>query len=205
MKIKVFNQAAIKIESTKNIYFDPYQIKEEFHDADYIFITHDHYDHYDEESIKNIMKSETMIVVPECLKERISKLTTNYFLVSPNEKYNLADLSFETTFSYNIDKPFHPKEKGYVGYKIKLEDKHLYIMGDTDYLEENLHMTCDICFIPIGGTYTMDVQEAAAYINELKPELAIPIHYGSIVGDLSLSKQFIDLVNPDIKVEVYIK
>ena len=204
MKIKVFNQAAIKIESTKNIYFDPYQIKEEFHDADYIFITHDHYDHYDEESIKNIMKSETMIVVPECLKERVSKLTTNYFLVSPNEKYNLADLSFETTFSYNIDKPFHPKEKGYVGYKIKLEDKHLYIMGDTDYLEENLHMTCDICFIPIGGTYTMDVQEAAAYINELKPELAIPIHYGSIVGDLSLSKQFIDLVNPDIKVEVYI-
>lgn len=205
MKIKVFNQAAIKIESTKNIYFDPYQIKEEFHDADYIFITHDHYDHYDEESIKNIMKSETMIVVPERLKERVSKLTTNYFLVSPNEKYNLADLSFETTFSYNIDKPFHPKEKGYVGYKIKLEDKHLYIMGDTDYLEENLHMTCDICFIPIGGTYTMDVQEAAAYINELKPELAIPIHYGSIVGDLSLSKQFIDLVNPDIKVEVYIK
>lgn len=205
MKIKVFNQAAIKIESTKNIYFDPYQIKEEFHDADYIFITHDHYDHYDEESIKNIMKSETMIVVPECLKERVSKLTTNYFLVSPNEKYNLADLSFETTFSYNIDKPFHPKEKGYVGYKIKLEDKHLYIMGDTDYLEENLHMTCDICFIPIGGTYTMDVQEAAAYINELKPELAIPIHYGSIVGDLGLSKQFIDLVNPDIKVEVYIK
>ena len=205
MKIKVFNQAAIKIESTKNIYFDPYQIKEEFHDADYIFTTHDHYDHYDEESIKNIMKSETMIVVPECLKERVSKLTTNYFLVSPNEKYNLADLSFETTFSYNIDKPFHPKEKGYVGYKIKLEDKHLYIMGDTDYLEENLHMTCDICFIPIGGTYTMDVQEAAAYINELKPELAIPIHYGSIVGDLSLSKQFIDLVNPDIKVEVYIK
>lgn len=205
MKIKVFNQAAIKIESTKNIYFDPYQIKEEFHDADYIFITHDHYDHYDEESIKNIMKSETMIVVPECLKERVSKLTTNYFLVSPNEKYNLADLSFETTFFYNIDKPFHPKEKGYVGYKIKLEDKHLYIMGDTDYLEENLHMTCDICFIPIGGTYTMDVQEAAAYINELKPELAIPIHYGSIVGDLSLSKQFIDLVNPDIKVEVYIK
>ena len=205
MKIKVFNQAAIKIESTKNIYFDPYQIKEEFHDADYIFITHDHYDHYDEESIKNIMKSETMIVVPECLKERVSKLTTNYFLVSPNENYNLADLSFETTFSYNIDKPFHPKEKGYVGYKIKLEDKHLYIMGDTDYLEENLHMTCDICFIPIGGTYTMDVQEAAAYINELKPELAIPIHYGSIVGDLSLSKQFIDLVNPDIKVEVYIK
>ena len=205
MKIKVFNQAAIKIESTKNIYFDPYQIKKNYHEADYIFITHDHYDHYDEESIKNIMKSETMIVVPECLKERVSKLTTNYFLVSPNEKYNLADLSFETTFSYNIDKPFHPKEKGYVGYKIKLEDKHLYIMGDTDYLEENLHMTCDICFIPIGGTYTMDVQEAAAYINELKPELAIPIHYGSIVGDLSLSKQFIDLVNPDIKVEVYIK
>ena len=205
MKINVFTQAAIKIESTKNIYFDPYQIKEEYHDADYIFITHDHYDHYDEESLKKIMKSETKMIVPECLAERVSKLTTNYLLVSPNEKYNLDDLSFETTFSYNLDKPFHPKEKGYVGYKIKIEDKYLYIMGDTDYLEENLHMTCDICFVPIGGTYTMDVQEAATYINNIKPSVAIPIHYGSIVGDLSLSKQFSDLVNPNIKVEVYIK
>lgn len=205
LKIKVFTQAAIKIEGTKTIYFDPYQIKEAYHDADYIFITHDHYDHYDEESLKNILKAETKLIVPECLKEKITKLNIDCLPVWPNEKYNIDNLSFETTFSYNLDKPFHPKEKGYVGYKIKLEDKYLYIMGDTDYLTENLHMTCDICFVPIGGTYTMNVEEAADYINKIKPALAIPIHYGSIVGDLNLSRQFIGLVNPNIKVEVYIK
>ncbi len=205
MRINVFTQSAVKIESDKNIYFDPYQIKENYHDADYIFITHDHYDHYDESSIKNIQKESTIIIAPVCLKEKVAQLTDNYLLVSPDKKYDLADISFETTFSYNINKQFHPKEKAYVGYKIKIENKYLYIMGDTDSIKENQNIKCDICFVPIGGTYTMDVKEAANYINTINPSVAIPIHYGSIVGNINLYKEFIDLVNPNIKVEVYIK
>ncbi len=205
LKINVFTQSAIKIESDKNIYFDPYKIEKNYQDADYIFITHDHYDHYDELSIKNIQKESTMIIAPVCLKERVSQLTNNYLLVSPDEKYDLADISFETTFSYNINKQFHPKEKAYVGYKIKIENKYLYIMGDTDNIKESQNMKCDICFVPIGGTYTMDAKEAANYINTINPSVAVPIHYGSIVGNINLYKEFIDLVNPNIKVEVYIK
>ena len=198
MKINVITQAAIKIESNnKIIYFDPFSIKEELHDADYIFITHDHYDHYDEASIYNISKKETKIIVPMCLKDKPHNL-----LIEGYRMYGIDDIKFNTVPSYNNDKPFHPREKYYVGYVIELEGKKLYIMGDTDRTSEADAVKCDICFVPIGGTYTMDVDEAADYINDLKPEIAIPIHYGSIVGDISLGEEFKDKVNKDIKVEL---
>lgn len=205
MQIEVFTQSAIKITTTKNIYFDPYQIKNKYHDADYVFITHDHYDHYDEESLRNILKETTIIITPECLEDRVKNITKNYITVLPEKSYSIDDLSFETISSYNNDKPFHPKEKLYVGYKVKIEDKYFYIMGDTDITNETLKVKCDICFVPIGGTYTMNVKEAADYINTISPKLAIPIHYGSIVGDINLYKEFIKLINPSIKVEVYIQ
>lgn len=205
MQIEVFTQSAIKISATKIIYFDPYQIKNEYHDADYIFITHDHYDHYDEESLRNILKETTIIITPECLEDRVKNITKNYITVLPEKSYSVGDFSFETIPSYNTNKSFHPKEKLYVGYKVKIEDKYFYIMGDTDITNETLKVKCDICFVPIGGTYTMNVKEAADYINTISPKLAIPIHYGSIVGDINLYKEFIELINPSIKVEVYIK
>ena len=205
MEIKVFTQSAIKISSSINIYFDPYQINSEYHDADYIFITHDHYDHYDEKSLRNLLKKETIIIAPECLKEKIKALTSNYLIVSLGKSYTINDISFETVASYNTNKKFHPKENAYVGYLLKVEDKYLYIMGDTDETEEALKVNCDICFVPIGGTYTMDVFEAASYINKINPIVAIPIHYGSIVGDITLYKEFTSLVNKNIKVEVYIR
>jgi len=205
MQIEVFTQSAIKISATKIIYFDPYQIKNEYHDADYIFITHDHYDHYDESSIKNISKETTTIIVPECLLDRVKTITNNYITVLPEHSYMVGDISFETISSYNINKSFHPKENSYVGYNVKIEGKKIYVMGDTDVTNEALKVKCDICFVPIGGTYTMNVKEAADYINTISPKLAIPIHYGSIVGDINLYKEFIELINPSIKVEVYIK
>lgn len=205
MQIEVFTQSAIKISATKIIYFDPYQIKNEYHDADYIFITHDHYDHYDESSIKNISKETTTIIVPECLLDRVKTITNNYITVLSEHSYMVGDISFETISSYNINKSFHPKENSYVGYNVKIEGKKIYVMGDTDVTNEALKVKCDICFVPIGGTYTMNVKEAADYINTISPKLAIPIHYGSIVGDINLYKEFIELINPSIKVEVYIK
>ena len=118
--------------------------------------------------------------------------------------YEIDGIKFSTVPSYNMDKPFHPREKYYVGYNILLEDKYYYIMGDTDRTPEAEQVKANICFVPIGGTYTMDVDEAADYINTVKPELAIPIHYGSIVGDPSLGKEFKEKVNKEIKVEIKI-
>ena len=201
MKISINTQASIRIESdNKVIYFDPFKINEEKHDADYIFITHDHYDHYDEESINNIKNDNTKIIVPMCLKDKPHNL-----LIEGYRMYGIDDLKFNTVPSYNKIKPFHPRSKYYVGYVIELEGKKVYVMGDTDRTSEADAVDCDICFVPIGGTYTMNVKDAIDSINTLKPEKAIPIHYGSIVGDISLGEEFKEKVNKEIEVELYIK
>ncbi|MBP5678279.1 MAG: MBL fold metallo-hydrolase [Bacilli bacterium] len=199
MKIEVLHHASIKLIGDKIIYFDPYDIKEDYQDADYIFITHDHYDHYDPASIEKIRKENTKIIVPNCLKDK-----EHHLLVDGYRQYKIDEITFFTIPSYNRNKPFHPREKMYVGYNILLEDKYYYIMGDTDRTPETDQVKTDICFVPIGGTYTMDVEEAANYINDLKPQVAIPIHYGKIVGDNHLGKAFQQKVNPEIKVEIKI-
>ena len=199
MKIEVLRHASVKLTADKVIYIDPYLVEEEIHDADYIFITHDHYDHYDEKSIENVRKDTTKIVVPYCLKNK-----EHHVLADGYRMYMVDDIKFFTVPAYNINKSFHPREKMYVGYNILLEDKYYYIMGDTDRTPETDMVKSDICFVPIGGTYTMNVDEASEYINTVKPELAIPIHYGSIVGDITLGQEFKNKVNDDIKVEIKI-
>ena len=205
MNIQVFNQASIKFSGAKIIYFDPYKLPIEKHDADLIFITHDHYDHYEEESIKKTMIENTMLVVPTILKEQASKLTNNLLVVEPNKVYTIDDITFETIPSYNEAAPYHPNDKLYVGYNVNINGTKYYIMGDTDRTPEADKVKTDICFVPIGGTYTMNVDEAIDYINELKPKKVIPIHYGSIVGDISLGNDFKDRINKEIEVEILIK
>ena len=199
MKIEVIHHASIKLTGDKVIYFDPYKIEEELHDADYIFITHDHYDHYDPESIEKVRKETTKIIVPYCLKDK-----EHHLLVDGYRYYGIDDIKFTTVPSYNTNKDFHPREKYYVGYNVLLEDKYYYIMGDTDRTPEAEMVKTDICFVPIGGTYTMDATEAAECINAMKPKVAIPIHYGMITGNLDMAKEFADKVDKDIKVEIKI-
>lgn len=200
MRVEVLSHASVRIEDEKVIYVDPYDVKDNRNDADYIFITHDHYDHYDEESIKKVRKETTKIIVPECLKEK-----ENYMVVEPNKEYMIDNLLFYTIPAYNTSKSYHPREKNYVGYSILLKGVYYYIMGDTNRTPEADNAKANVCFVPIGGEYTMDVEEAARFINDKKPEMAIPIHYGKIIGDLSLGEEFKNKVNENIKVMLLIK
>lgn len=201
MKINVLNHASIKLEDNIKVYFDPYQIEKTYNDADYIFITHDHYDHYDEESINKIINENTIVILPKCLETK-KNIYRNVLIVESNKTYQLANLSFETINSYNKIAPFHPKEKDYLGYNVLINETKYYVMGDTNRTEETDLVKTDICFVPIGGTYTMDIKEASDYINYLRPKKAIPIHYGSIVGDKSLAEEFKKLINEEIEVEI---
>ena len=205
MNIQVFNHSSIKLSDLKNIYFDPYMLITEARDADYIFITHDHYDHYDEDSIKKILKNTTYLIVPKLLEEQAKTLTDKVIAVEPNKTYQLDGITFDTIPSYNQEKPFHPKEKEYVGYNVTVNNQKYYIMGDTDRTEESNEVKTDICFVPIGGTYTMNVEEAIEYINYIKPKKVIPIHYGSIVGDIKLGEEFKNQIDEGIEVEIQIK
>lgn len=204
MNIQVFNQASIKLTGSKIIYFDSYLLEEENHDADIIFITHDHYDHYDENSISKAMNENTMLVVPTSLKEKALKLTKNILVVEPNKTYKVDDILFETIPAYNQEAPFHPKEKEYVGYNVTIDNTKYYVMGDTDRTKEADNVKTDICFVPIGGTYTMNVEQAINYINNIKPKKVVPIHYGSIVGDVALGTEFKNKIDKEIEVEILI-
>ena len=206
--IEVLYHSSIRINKGKVIYFDPFKIDKNYNDADIIFITHDHYDHYSETDIDKVIKDDTILVVPKGLLEKLLKRgykKDNIITVEPEEIGIVEDIRFETIPAYNTNKSFHPKENGWVGYIIELDGVRYYIAGDTDITEENKNVKCDVAFIPVGGTYTMDFKEAAYLINEIKPKIAVPIHYGSVVGTKQDATDFARLIHPEIKCEILMK
>lgn len=206
--IEILCHSSIKINKEKILYIDPFKIDKDYKDADIIFITHDHYDHYSEEDIDKIKKENTIIVAPESLLTKLlnSGFRKDYIItVKPNNKYLVEGIKFETIPAYNINKQFHPKENEWVGYIIELNGAKYYIAGDTDITEENKKVKCDVAFVPVGGTYTMDAKEAATLVNEIKPKIAVPIHYGSIVGTKQDAIDFSKLLNPEIESKILMK
>ena len=199
--IRLIAQSAIRIVNKGTIiYFDPYLINNCDNDADYIFITHSHYDHYSPEDIKKIIKPDTKIIVPKDLEKSIE--SSNILVVEPDKEYVIGDISFKTTRSYNNNKSFHKKEYNWVGYIVNIDNNKVYVSGDTDYIDEMHNINCDIAFVPIGGTYTMDYKEASMAINTIKPKLAIPTHYGTIVGSTKDAFEFQKLVDKNINVQI---
>ncbi len=206
--VNVFKHNSIKIVNNNlNIYIDPFRIDIISNDADIIFITHSHYDHFSIDDIMNIKKDTTKIV---STKDTYKELK-NYFkeedilIIEPNNNYNILGINFSTVRAYNVTKEFHPIGNDWVGYILNIDDKKYYIMGDTDVNEDNSNIECDVLFVPIGGTYTMDYKEAADYTNSINPSVVIPTHYGLIVGDIDLGSKFKELINFNIKCELYIK
>ncbi len=204
--IRVFTQNSIKISSSSGaIYIDTFKMNEAPHDAAYILITHDHYDHFSPEDIEKVANKNTILVVPEKMKskaDKISGMVKRIETVSPGTKTEIDGLGIEAVPSYNILKPFHPKSAGWVGYILNIDGERIYIAGDTDLTKEAKEVRCDIALIPIGGTYTMDVKKAAELVNIIKPKTVIPTHYGSIVGTAKDADAFAKLVDESIDVKI---
>ena len=200
--VEVLYHSSIKIKDNKIIYIDPFKIDKDYNDADIVFITHDHYDHYSEEDIDKVINENTTIIIPEELLTKILRKGINknaVITVESNKEYMVQGIKFETIPAYNTNKTFHPKENGWVGYIIEIKGVRYYIAGDTDITEENRRVKCDVAFVPVGGTYTMNYSEAAELVNIIKPKIAVPIHYGSIVGTKQDATNFIKLLHSSIK------
>ena len=200
--IEVLYHSSIRINKEKTIYIDPFKIKKNYNDADLIFITHDHYDHYSKEDIEKVKNQNTIIIIPE---KMLTRTLEDGYMSDAEKKYTVEGINFETISSYNTNKQFHPKENKWVGYIIELNGVRYYIAGDTDITDENRKVKCDVAFVPVGGTYTMDFKEAVSLVNEIKPKITVPIHYGSIVGTKQDADNFSKLVNPEIKCEILLK
>lgn len=202
--IEVYTQSSIRIkDETRAIYVDPFQMKSDPHDADYVFITHSHSDHFSIEDIRKVIKSSTILVVPAKMEDDARELSAeikSIIPLKPGVYKELSGLEVETTPAYNTVKPFHPKRAEWLGYILRIDGKRIYIAGDTGATKEAKQVRCDIALVPVGGTYTMDVKRAAELVNIIRPEYAIPTHYGSIVGKKTDGKAFAELVDSTIKV-----
>lgn len=204
--ISVNIQSSILISGNIKIYFDPIKMDRKY-DADYIFITHSHYDHFSKEDILNIKNDNTVIIGPydiydKCLEMGFSK--DKVIKVKPCEEYDYGVIRFKTVYAYNLNKNFHLKESNWVGYVLEFEGKKYYIAGDTDVIMDNLSVlkNIDVAFIPIGGTYTMDALEASKFVNIFKPKTVIPIHYGMVVGNKSDVGKFKENLDSEVAMEV---
>ena len=187
--IEINTQSSIRLELNKIIYFDPFKIEIGKNDADIIFITHNHYDHMDVPSIEKVKNNNTIVVAPKSMEEVIRNTQfKEYIFLNPNEEISIDGINVKTIPAYNNEKTFHPKSNNWLGYIITYNNITYYIAGDTDKTVDNEKVKCDVAFIPIGGHFTMDVNEATELIKIINPKVVVPIHYGSIIGEPSFGK-----------------
>ncbi|MEM3405430.1 MAG: MBL fold metallo-hydrolase [Candidatus Pacearchaeota archaeon] len=198
IEIEWLGHASIYLKyKNKIIYIDPYILKAEKEKADIILITHNHYDHCSIADIKKIVKKETTIIIPPDCQSSINKINIEIStkILEPKSSIKIDDIKILAFPSYNINKPYHPKEENWNGYIIDINGTIIYHAGDSDLIKEmeNLKEKIDIAFLPVGGVYTMNAKEAAEAANIIKPKLAIPIHYGSIIGAEKDALDFVKL------------
>jgi len=193
-------QSTVKIQGDRTVYFDPYEIGEETGDADVIFISHSHYDHFSVKDIKKVIKNDTVIVLPgDCTRDAEEAGFKDIMPVLPNSGYEAHGMKFSTVPAYNINKRFHMKINNWVGYILTFNNASYYFAGDTDYIPEMNRIKADVAFLPVGGVYTMNWKEAVEAANTIRPEIAVPIHFKDIVGSYDDAGNFVHGLNSDIR------
>jgi len=186
MKLTWFGHDTFLISAKNiNIYIDPFQLPNGAQKADMILLTHTHFDHTSSEDIDKIKKASTQFVTTAD-----SEITENLHIMKPGDKEKIGEVSIDAVPAYNVNKNFHTKDKNWNGYIIALEGKRIYHTGDTDLIPEMGKIRCDVSLLPVSGTYVMTAEEAVEAAKRIKPKMAIPMHYGSIVGSDSDATTF---------------
>jgi len=178
----------IKNAVGKLVYIDPFKLGDENEEADYIFITHSHYDHCSIEDIRKIAKNGTIIIAPADVSSKFSHIEAKVEIkiAEPSIKmqFDESGIKFWCVPAYNINKSFHSKEEDWVGYIIDFDNEtKVYHAGDTDLIPEMKSISTaniDLAILPIGGTFTMNPGEAAKAAGIIRPKFAVPMHYGSV-------------------------
>ncbi len=198
-KIVWLGHDCFRIDASKRIYIDPYQI-EPGPEADIILITHDHFDHCSPEDVEKIQGKNTVIVTE---KDSAKKLSGNVKVVAPGESATLEGVKIDAVPAYNTDKDFHPKENGWVGFVVEIDGVRIYHAGDTDLIPEMKDIDADIALLPVSGTYVMTADQAVDAALAVDPKIVIPMHYGTVVGSAEDADKFKEALKD--KMEVVIK
>jgi L-ascorbate metabolism protein UlaG (beta-lactamase superfamily) len=187
----------------KTIYIDPYRAPHGPR-ADLILITHDHFDHFSPEDLDHLSGEGTRVIGPATVTEQLKGAVLK---IAPGETLELPGLDVTAVAAYNTNKldsegkPFHPKEAGWVGYVIKGGGQKIYHSGDTDVIPEmDQAGGADVALLPVSGTYVMTAVEAAEAARRIDPGLAIPMHWGTIIGSREDAERFEELAGVEVRI-----
>jgi len=197
-KIHWLGHASFRIEGSKILYIDPFEIKKG-PQADIILISHEHYDHCSPEDAKKIQGPDTVIVTE---KDSKKKLSGEVKTLAPNEVIEVKGVKIKAIPAYNVAKDFHPKKKGWIGFFIEMDGFTLYHTGDSDLIPEMEGLRPDVAFLPVSGTYVMDASMAAEAALKIQPKVVIPMHYGSFIGSTSDANRLKEALKGRIEVVI---
>ena len=207
LKISWLGHDSFRIKNGKTIFIDPFKIRPTSEKADILLITHEHYDHLSMDDIKKVVNENTTIVTIPAVKKELSSLKVKEVrAVRPGDKLKLGDISIDVVPAYNLNKfresgkVFHPKEDGKAGYIIEIKGVRVYHAGDTDAIPEMKGLKPDVALLPVSGTYVMTADEAAQAVKMVEPKLAIPMHYGVIVGTEQDAQKFKQLATVEVQI-----
>ncbi len=192
-RIRWLGHAGFLIEGEPTVYIDPWETPPGLPPADLILVTHPHYDHLSAEDIRRLRKESTMVVGPPDVIKQLGRERLNLVEIRPGEEKAVGGVKVRAVPAYNRTKHFHPKASGWVGFIVYLPDGSVYHAGDTDHIPEMRGLRPTVALLPVGGTYTMDAAEAARAAADIEPEVAVPMHYGKIVGSEADARRFAEL------------
>lgn len=196
--IQWLGHASFKIcHKDEVIYIDPWKIKDAAHDATLVLVSHSHYDHYSSDDIAKVSSANTKLIAPT---DVITQQGTGEQIL-PGLVKGLDGIVVQGVAAYNSRKQFHPKENKWLGFIVQVNSKRIYYAGDTDITEEMKSLDdISVALLPVGGTYTMNAAEAAEATEHINPKMAIPYHWGDIVGGRKDAEEFAETASCDVKI-----
>ena len=197
-KIHWLGHDSICLEGSATVCFDPFQI-EASRKVDLILISHDHFDHCSPEDVEKVRGKDTVIVTDA---SSASQFKGDVRVVAPYDRLTVRGVEIEVLPAYNTDKEFHPKETGMLSFVVTLDGVRYYHAGDTDYIPEMNDLKVDVAFLPVSGTYVMTAEQAVEAARAFKPALAIPMHYGAIVGSSEDAAAFKRALEGEVEVVI---
>jgi L-ascorbate metabolism protein UlaG (beta-lactamase superfamily) len=207
VKLTWLGHDGFRIQNGQVIYIDPFQIQGGGPKADIVLVSHEHDDHCSPDDLKKIVTPNTVIVAHHQSKDELSKLKVKELrIIKPGDKVKLGDISVEAVPAYNTNKfrepgkVFHPREDGKLGFLLIVKGVRIYHTGDSDFIPEMKNIQTDIALLPVSGTYVMTAKEAADAAAQINPKIAIPMHWGAIVGSDKDAELFKGSVKCEVKV-----
>lgn len=194
--------------------FDPYDLTGEITPVDFIFVSHPHFDHCDISSIRKLLGPKSRVIAPQCCQGELQEFSSQLDIYSGTDKVTAGKITYWAIPAYNIDKfrtpneVFHPRELGGVGFVVEIpiegsKNLRFYHAGDTDLVPEMEEVKkIDVAFLPISGTFVMTLDEAIKATELTEPDLAIPMHYGKILGSVAEANRFQNLLQNKTNVAV---